>query len=139
MSKKQFACPKCSMANFASNAALTAHMKAKHPEAPAVPEPMKLEGEGVHPGYNHINCPTCKQPAVVYLNEDHTIASSSEVPKLPPTSGGHGRTNPIKRGAHPTVIASRYKMRWNEKEGRWKNTVAMMGTHGKTASEMPWY
>jgi hypothetical protein len=30
------------------------------------------------------------------------------------------------------------KMRWNDEENRWKRTVAMMGTHGKTAVEMPW-
>jgi hypothetical protein len=97
-----------------------------------------VEGEGVHPGVNHINCPTCKQPTVVYLKDDLTIASSSEMPKALPTSDGSAR-NKIKRAAHPIIIDARYKMRWNAKENRWKRTVAMMGTHGKTAPEMPWY
>jgi len=139
---KLLKCPHCEKSDFKSPSALKSHILAKHPDL-AAPNtelaPVKLEGENIHPGYNHINCPTCRQPALVYIKEDHTIASSSEIPKDLPSSDRGKKNNPHKRGAHPIFIASRYKMRWNEKEGRWKRTVAMMGTHGKTAPEMPWH
>jgi len=45
---------------------------------------------------------------------------------------------PVKRGAHPVVIEARLKQR-RRKDGTWKNTIAMMGTHGRTAPKMPWY
>lgn len=129
------------MKNFKSRAALNSHIQAKHPVVEeAQPGLVSIAlPEDVQPGYQQIQCPTCRQPSVVYVKDDHTIASSSEVPKPTPTSELHKRTNPVKRAAHPLVISERYKMRWNSEGGRWKRTVAMMGTHGKTAPEMPWH
>jgi len=122
-------------------------MKAKHSETsqPAASEQLAPPGfsgmtvpDSVQPGYQQVACPTCKQPATVYIKDDHTIASSSEAPK--PVASSLSRTVlPEKRAAHPLVISARYKMRWNAEENRWKRTVAMMGTHGKTAPEMPWH
>ena len=147
MKSKSFICPTCGKADFKSVAALKSHLKSKHPELPQSPQQPINQSidltnmqvpDHVEPGYNQINCPTCKQLAVVYVKDDHTIASSSEVPKIP-TSGQWGTSKKIRRAAHPLIIAARYKMRWHDKENRWKRTVAMMGTHGKTAPEMPWH
>lgn len=142
MANKTLTCPKCSKGGFGSPAALKGHIRTKHPEAPVPKEVPGIASikfpENTEPGYHSINCPTCRQPATVYLKDDGTVASSSEVPKPPPTSGLGGKHNPIKRAAHPEVISARYKMRWNAKENRWKRTVCLSGTHGKTGIEIPW-
>ena len=138
---KALTCPTCGKTDFKSGSALKSHVKAKHPETQAQEQHAlpAVMPEGTKPGYNQILCPSCKQPAMVFVKDDLTIASSSEMPKPPPSSDKRGRKNPVKLAAHPIVIKERYKMRWNDKENRWKRTVAMMGTHGKTAPEMPWY
>ena len=139
---KLIACPECQK-EFKSGAALKSHLASKHPktEVPAGEFPtlasLNVPGD-VDPGYHSILCPTCKQQAMVFVTDDRKIASSSEVPKVP-TSGFKGNLQKVKRGAHPAIIDARYRMRWNSEENRWKRTVAMMGTHGKTAPEMPWH
>ena len=141
---KLLECPTCKKSDFKSAAALKSHIKAKHPatEVPAGQFPTLASmgvPDNVQPGYNPILCPTCKQQAVVYVKDDHTIASSSEIPKTPTSGMDSGKIAKTKRAAHPAIVSARYKMRWNDKENRWKRTVAMMGTHGKTAPEMPWH
>jgi len=139
---KLIECPECKK-EFKSGAALKSHLGSKHPktEVPAGEFPTLASlnvPTDVDPGYHSILCPTCKQQAMVFVTDDRKIASSSEVPKVP-TSGLGGKRNKMKRAAHPAIIDARYKMRWNKKEDRWKRTVAMMGTHGKTAPETPWH
>jgi hypothetical protein len=110
-------------------------------QAPAAPNKKQLVidiPDELPPGWQIIHCPFCKNPTQTFVKDDGTIASSSETPKPPQSSSG-GPQLPMKRAAHPVVIRERYKQRWNEEEGRWKNTVAMMGTHGRTAPKMPWY
>ena len=142
---KSLDCPICKRADFRSGAALKSHMGAKHPAGPEVPAgqfPTLASlsvPDNVEPGLQPILCPTCKQQATVFVKDDHTIASSSEIPKTP-SSGLKGRGIALaKRGTHSAIVSARYKMRWNSKESRWKRTVAMMGTHGKTAPDMPWH
>ena len=142
---KSLDCPICKRGDFRSAAALKAHIGAKHPAGPEVPAgqfPTLASlsvPDNVEPGLQPILCPTCKQQATVFVKDDHTIASSSEIPKTP-SSGLKGRGIALaKRGTHSAIVSARYKMRWNSKESRWKRTVAMMGTHGKTAPDMPWH
>ena len=90
------------------------------------------------PGVHALNCPFCQSPTQVYIKEDGTIGKTSDIPPAQSSSGGGKRRFP-KRAAHPVVVAARLKQRWNNEENRWKHTVAMMGTHGRTAPKMPWY
>ena len=142
---KNIECPICKRADFKSASALKSHMGAKHPagtEVPAGQFPTLAAlnvPDNVQPGYQPILCPTCKQQATVFVKDDHTIASSSEIPKTPTSGLNRGTVAPQKRGTHSAIVSARYKMRWNTKEDRWKRTVAMMGTHGKTAPDMPWH
>ena len=141
---KHLECPVCKRADFKSGAALNSHITAKHQQTVVTADRFPTLAElnvpdDINSGYHSILCPTCKQQAMVFVTDDRKIASSSEVPKPTPTSALKGKFGKVKRGAHPSIISARYKMRWNDKENRWKNTVAMMGTHGKTAPEMPWH
>ena len=116
---KLIECPICKKSDFKSGAALKSHMTAKHPQtevsAGEFPTLASLSvPDDADPGYHSILCPTCKQQAMVFVTEDHKIASSSEVPKVP-TSGLKGKINKVKRAAHPAIISARYKMRWNDK------------------------
>ena len=140
--------------------ALRSHIKAKHADqqsvpaipAPATPAPAMPAGELgatkntqtiaveiplLPPGMHPMKCPFCANPTNVFINKDGTLASSSEAPKPPPTSLRGSNLYP-KRGAHPIVIRARMDNR-RRPDGTFKNTVAMMGTHGRTAVEMPWY
>src|SRR3990172_1057380 len=103
------------VSDFKSSAALKSHMKAKHPktETPIDQFPTLASlnvPDNVQPGYQPVLCPTCKQQTVVYVRDDHTIASSSEIPKVPTSGVGRGRIAPIKRASHPATISARYKM-----------------------------
>lgn len=144
MSKK---CVYCGKDGFKSQNALNSHIRAKHPnqniEAPGHPkQPTKsqliLDIPEMEPGQHPIDCPFCNSKTQIFIKDDGTIASSSEMPKPPSSSEGKGQHEPQKRGAHPVVIAERLKQRKRE-DGTWKNTVCMMGTHGRTAPKMPWY
>jgi len=139
MSKKIHKCPYCGN-EFKSKGALNSHIKAKHPNMEGPPhQQIVLDVPPMEPGLHPLDCPFCHTPTQVYVKEDGTIAQSSEIPK-PSSSDGqsHGERHPRKRAAHPVVIKSRLDQRRRE-DGTWKNTVAMMGTHGRTAPKMPWY
>lgn len=133
-------CPYCGKKGFKSQAAVNSHIKTVHPNMEEGQEPnqiLQAQMPLMEPGYGQMQCPFCKSHTVVFVKDDGTIASSSELPK-PPSSSEGGLRNPIKRGAHPIVIRERFKMRRRE-DGSWKNTLVMMGTHGRTAPETPWY
>ena len=147
MSKKQTkTCAYCGKEGFKSQNALNSHIRAKHPNQqmapPGHPEQPPVQqvtvdipadlGPGLHP----VNCPFCNTPTQVYIKEDGTIGGSSDVPK--PPSSSQGSNAMPRRAAHPVVIRERLRQRKRE-DGTWKNTVAMMGTHGRTAPKMPWY
>ena len=147
MSPKSLSCPICGKSGFRAKGPLNSHVKALHPGYTLQNTP---EGQNTYKatyeipmmdqGFHEVNCPACRRPTVAYYKEDGTMANSSkEIPKPPSSSEGSRQLSPLRRNAHPVVIKERYKMRWNNEENRWKNTVAMMGTHGKTAPEMPWY
>lgn len=93
--------------------------------------------ENLPPGIHPIECPFCHSPTKIFINQDGSIGSSSEAPK-PPSSSGKGKTTPIRRAEHPVIIDERLRQR-RRKDGSFKNTVAMMGTHGRTAPKMPWH
>ena len=139
-------CPHCSRDNLKSKNALNAHIRAKHPNiqmaAPGHPEApptqrVTIEMPIMEPGPHALNCPFCQSQTQVFVKDDGTIASSSEIPKPPSSSDGITKSL-SKRAAHPVVIEERLRQRKRE-DGTWKNTVCMMGTHGRTAPKMPWY
>ena len=139
-------CPHCTRDNLKSKNALAAHIRAKHPavnlaptghpEAPPTQQ-IVVEMPLMEPGSHPLNCPFCKSQTQVFIKDDGTIASSSEMPK-PPTSSEGRDLGTLKRAAHPVAIEERLRQRKRE-DGTWKNTVCMMGTHGRTAPKMPWY
>ena len=140
--KGSLACPVCGKGGFSASGPLKAHKKAIHPDAPDTDKDTYQLIYNVQKaettGFQQAVCPACKQPTVIYVKDDGTIASSSEMPR-PPSSSSQPKKSPVKRGAHPLYIRERYKMRWNKEESRWKRTVAMSGTHGRSAPEMPWH
>lgn len=143
MNKKQTkTCVYCGKGGFKSQSALKSHTKAVHPnmetgpgETPTQQVVMDIPA-GLDPGLHPLDCPFCNTPTQVYIKEDGTIGGSSDIPK-PPSSSKGGRAF-ARRAAHPVVIKERLRQRTRE-DGTWKNTVAMMGTHGRTAPKMPWY
>ena len=143
--KGKLECPYCGKGGFVAQGPLNSHMKALHGQE-TLPDPEAYEltyqvRRIDEPGPHVISCPACQQPRQVWIKEDGTIASSDdpEIPKPVSSSDGSGVIKRIpKRNAHPVVIKNRFDMRWNEEEDRWKHTVCMMGTHGRTAPEMPW-
>src|SRR3990167_9212799 len=141
--KKKYICPHCN-SPFGSVGALRSHVKAKHPtENPVDPTPYQeltvRFPKNLDPGSHDVNCPFCHQPTKIHIKDDGLLASSSEVPKeLPQSSSGRNTDRlPPKRNALPVVVKNRFEMR-KRPNGSFKNTVAMMGTHGRTAPEMPW-
>jgi len=142
MAPKVLSCPFCGKKGFKATGPLNSHIKALHPNERALNDDDSYEIIYRVQKVGLINCVACNQPRQVWIKTDGTIASSDDPeipkPKAASSSGGADRA-PIKRNASPIVIKERYKMRWNEEAGRWKHTVAMMGTHGKTAPEMPWH
>jgi len=134
MAPKNLDCVFCNKKGFKSQHAVNAHIKSVHPtQAANAKKTAVLEldiPEGLPPGPHQIQ---------IWVDDDGNVVQSSDMPKAPvqSSSGGGERAVP-KRNAHPIVIANRYDMR-RRGDGSWKNTVAMMGTHGKTAPEMPWY
>lgn len=147
MAPQNLSCPICGKKGFRAKGPLNSHMKAVHPHELALNDDNSYEvtyriQKVAEPGPHMVECAVCKHPRQVWIKKDGTIASSNdpEVPKpqIASSSDGKDRKQP-KRNALPIVIRERYKMRWNEEKGRWKHTVAMMGTHGKTAPEMPWF
>ena len=142
MARTSITCPHCNKVGFGSNAAMTAHIKSKHPGTdPADKTPyqnvtLKFP-KNLEPGLHGLACPFCHQPTRVFIKDDGTVASSSEIPKPPASSDENKDRLPVKRAAHPVVIKNRFQMRLRP-DGTFKNTIAMMGTHGKTAPEMPW-
>ncbi len=144
MPREKFACAYCGKEGFKSKNALNSHIKAKHPTMQEAPRAKKGEQQVIltmplmEPGLQVMECPFCHTAAQVYIKDDGTVGQTSDLPKPPSSSHGGTRRFP-KRAAHPIVIAARIAQRWNNEENRWKNTVAMMGTHGRTAPKMPWY
>ena len=147
MSKQGKKCPYCGKEGLKSKSALDSHIRAKHPNmqiaAPGHPEHPTMQQVAVEmplmePGVQPMQCPFCNSHTQVFIKDDGTIASSSEVPKPPSSSEAGGISKHTKRAAHPIVLAERFKQR-RRPDGTWKNTVCMMGTHGRTAPKMPWY
>jgi len=138
-------CPHCNRTDLKSNAALKSHIRAKHPNIN--PETGKAAVEGrtltvelpeLQPGRHAINCPFCQSPTQIFINNEGNIASSEDMEELKPkSSSGRGKMFWRRSGAHPVVIDERFRQR-RRPDGTWKNTVAMMGTHGRTAPKMPW-
>lgn len=138
---KTLDCAYCGKKGFKSQHALKTHVGAKHPnmQQPDAPEGMQnvtVQLPKMDPGVHPLNCPFCQSETQVYIKEDGTVAQTSEIPK-PPSSSGKGPTRFPKRNVHPIVMKERLRQRKRE-DGTWKNTVAMMGTHGRTAPKMPW-
>ena len=148
-SKKTLSCPVCGKPGFKAPGPLASHVKSLHPgfnlnekafDGSKGTYQATYEIPVMEQGFHEINCPACRRLTMAYYKEDGTLAGSSkEIPKPPSSSEGAKNVTHPRRNAHPIIINERYKMRWNGDEGRWKNTVAMMGTHGKTAPEMPWF
>ena len=138
-------CPTCQKTGFRAPAALRAHVKAMHPEAgPGSISPDTYEIRLVvpklpGPGQHALACPLCRQKTMAWIKADGTIGTSDDVPKQEAASSSTGKTRGRpKVNVHPLFIKPRFDMRWNKKENRWKYTVAMSGTHGRSAVEMPW-
>ncbi len=138
-------CPYCGK-SFKSKNAVKSHFRAKHPnmqiESPGHPEQEPTQQVVANlplmePGKQSLQCPFCNAQTQVFIKDDGTVASSSEIPKPPSSSGVKGERLPIKRAAHPIVIEERLRQR-RRPDGTWKNTVCFMGTHGRTAPKMPW-
>ena len=148
MSKKGKKCPYCGKDGLKSKSALDSHIRAKHPNMkvspPGHPEAPPMQHISVdvplmEPGQQPFACPFCNSQTQVFIKEDGTIASSSEIPKPPSSStDDKGLRRYPKRAAHPIVIKERFEQR-RRPDGTFKNTVCMMGTHGRTAPKMPWY
>ena len=92
----------------------------------------------MEPGHQPLECPFCKTKTRVFIKDDGTIASSSEIPKPPSSSDAVSGKELIKRAEIPVVIDERFAQR-RRPDGTFKNTVCFMGTHGRTAPKMPWY
>ena len=137
MAPKSLECVFCGKEGFKSQHAVNAHIKSVHPTQAAAPENQNIIELTIPK-----NLPAGPHQVQIFVDEDGNVVQSSDMPAPPvakSSSGGMSadRATP-KRNAHPIVIANRYDMRRRE-DGTWKNTVAMMGTHGRTAPEMPWY
>ena len=134
MTPKNLNCVFCGKTGFKSQHAVNAHIKSLHPTQATAPENQNVI---------ELNIPKDLPPGPhsiqIWIDEDGNVLESSNLPKAPTksSSGKAERAFP-KRGAHQIVIANRFAMR-RRPDGSWKNTVAMMGTHGRTAPEMPWY
>jgi hypothetical protein len=134
MAPKNLECVYCGKGGFKSKPALNSHIKAIHPTQQKAPENQSVIELTIPK-----DLPAGPHQVQIWVDEEGNVVQSSEMPKqeIPSSSGGGDRAIP-KRGAHPIVIENRYAMRRRE-DGTWKKTVAMMGTHGKTAPEMPWF
>jgi len=137
MTPKNMKCAYCDKDGFKSQGALNSHIKAKHPN-------MQVGPKGVETQEIVLQIPADLPPGVhqvpIHVKEDGTIGTSADTQKMrqkTATSSGKSKFM-LKRGPHPIVVAARLEQR-KHPDGRWKNTVAMMGTHGRTAPKMPWY
>lgn len=136
MAPKNLKCVYCDKDGFKSKAALNSHIKAVHPTQQSAPDgiehlnlpiPVEKMGQGFH-----------KIEVGFYIDENnHLVTDEKEIPKPPSSSNAPKRTLP-KLGVHPVSLRARLEQRRRE-DGSFKNTVAMLGTHGRSAPKMPWH
>jgi len=145
--KKTLNCVYCDKTGFKSKSAVDSHIRSKHPNMQIAPlgHPEQQPSQQVaitlplmEPGQQPLECPFCNSKTQVFVKDDGTIASSSEVPTPPSSSEIVGGKEPIRRAEIPVVIDERFAQR-RRPDGTFKNTVCMMGTHGRTAPKMPWH
>jgi hypothetical protein len=135
MAPKNLNCVFCGKTGFKSQHAINAHIKSVHPTQAAAPENHNVIELNIPK-----DLPAGAHQIQIFVDEEGNIVQSSDMPKVPvgTSSGKSADRSAPKRNAHPIVIANRFDMR-RRPDGSWKDTVAMMGTHGRTAPEMPWY
>lgn len=135
--KKSIVCPDCAQV-FGSPAAMRSHRTAAHGAANVV-APNKGDELTFNlsiplppAGQHQIECPLCKNPTILTVEEDGSAAVSKGSSIKPSSSGGSKNVYEHFKREHPIIIRERMKQRHGKK------TVVMMGTHGRSGPLAPW-